>query len=232
MSSPAFHSVNRSRGKLANPIVKIIIAQLAMSEYLLFLPLVVAFGIASGLCFHQILKLRRPIVSCRRAKPSLADEVAETKRLIGEDRYDLMSRKVDRILDEHGGEMSISVGLTTGPESDRASRELHSLLPGDTLNLVCRGEDHLDSVDVYSNGFRIGSLMLEDAREARELILDNVVTGVYVSEQNCYDDPSILALKLIMFYRKLKKRRVVPQLVAGCCLVVLENSTTLSLCQN
>lgn len=123
-----------------------------------------------------------------------------TRRLLGDNLYDAMVKSVDEVLQRHAFDRSMTVSLTCGPDTETGSKVLHGLLPGDPLYMQPREEDGMAVVDVYAEGKLVGHLMLDAAREVLELIEGSCVTGVYVSEQNCYGSSDIVSLKLIIFY--------------------------------
>lgn len=131
-----------------------------------------------------------------------------TQKLIGEKQYQEMVKTVDRIRDKHRADQCVVVSITAGPNTKSASRELHHLLPGQTLNLQKVSLSGMDCVDVYSNGQRVGRLMLGDADIVIKLMKSSSLTGVYVAEQNCYGDNNLLSLRIIVFHSPA--RRPVP----------------------
>lgn len=133
-------------------------------------------------------------------KRPASESEQSTRRLLGDSVYDAMVRSVDEVLRRHAFDHSMTVSLTCGPDTETGSKVLHGLLPGDPLYMQPREDDGMMVVDVYAKGKLVGHLMLDDAREALELIEGSRVTGVYVSEQNCYGASDIVSLKLIIFY--------------------------------
>lgn len=111
-----------------------------------------------------------------------------------------ITQKVNHLITRHKADKCITVALTSGAASREASLRLHSLLPGDPLCLRRNVEGGLELVDVYSDGYRVGRLLLGDAENAFKVMRDSIMTGAYVAEQNCYGDPSSVDLKIILFF--------------------------------
>lgn len=131
-----------------------------------------------------------------------------TQKLIGEKQYQEMVKTVDKIRDKHSTDQCVVVSITAGPNTKSAERELHHLLPGQPLHLQKVSLSGMDCVDVYSNGQRVGRLMLGDADIVIKLMKSSSLTGVYVAEQNCYGDNNLLSLRIIVFHSPA--RRPVP----------------------
>lgn len=163
---------------------------------------------------------------------NLTQKLESTRNLIGDEKYQRMSKNVDEILHRHRNDMCQSLNLTSGAVSKESSLELHGLLPGDPLQLRIRSNENISGIDVYSNGYRVGSLLLDDAEKGERLIRDNCVKGVYVSEQNCYDDPSTLSLKMIVFYTPKTERKILKEKINQSIKVILDNSRSLNFCEN
>lgn len=200
-----------------------------MFYYILILLAVTIITVALIDGIH-LFKLNRPTAD--KDTDSLTQKLESTRHLLGDEKYERMSKNVDEILHKHRNDMCASLNLTSGTDSKEASLELHSLLPGDPIQLRIRTDETVAGIDVYSNGYRVGTLLLEDAEKGERLILENRVKGVYVSEQNCYDDPSILSLKLIVFYSAKSHRRILKEKAAQCYKVILDSSRSLSFCEN
>lgn len=135
---------------------------------------------------------------------------AYTRSLIGDDTYDRMVKTVDNIWKKHKTDQCISVAITAGPNSREAEQELHHLLPGQQLQLHRLVQSSMDCVDVYSNGYRVGRLLLGDAESVIRIMKTSSITGAYVAEQNCFGDCSHLSLRIIVFHAPA--RRAVPEL--------------------
>lgn len=125
---------------------------------------------------------------------------ARTRRLLGEKKYSRMVENVDSVVYTHRGDEFITVGLTSGTDTGEGARRLHELLPGDPLFLHRADCDDLKTVDVYSEGRRVGRLLLDDALTAEGLMDKKSVTGVYVAEQNSFGACDHTRLSLIIFY--------------------------------
>lgn len=132
--------------------------------------------------------------------PSLSDAERQTRRLIGNEAYDNMTKVVDGILKHHRFDRSVTVMLTSGPENSEAAAELHRLLPGDSLCLRRTTDKGLDMINVYSKGLRIGRLMLGDADAVSAVMDSAVLTGCYVAEQNSYGDCDTSSVGIIVFH--------------------------------
>lgn len=128
-----------------------------------------------------------------------------TRRLIGEEAYREMNRRVESLLGKHKADECISVNLTCGPDNEQEAAELHHLLPGEPVNLSRCSSGGMDCIDVYSRGFRIGRLVLKDADDAIEVMNKSSVTGAYVAEQNCYGESSEIALRIVIFHSPERK---------------------------
>lgn len=128
------------------------------------------------------------------------DPETRTRILIGDDVYAEMSRRVDELLESHISDQCVTVQLTAGSECAEASKRLHALLPGDRLTLCRNVEEGVAMIDVYSDGYRIGRLLLGDAETVFDVMRESHITGVYVAEQNCYGDCPYVAMKIIVFH--------------------------------
>lgn len=181
-----------------------------MSDYIYYIPLlmIIALAIAWRLACGNTRPRRmahatpadlqaagRPLVDA-----NVTDAERQTRALIGNEAYDRMTATVDQILAAHRFDRSVSVRLTSGPESEEAAKELHSLLPGDTLFLRRTTDKGLDMINVYSHGLRIGRLMLSDAKSVSDVMDSAVITGCYVSEQNSYGDCDTASIGIIVFH--------------------------------
>ena len=130
----------------------------------------------------------------------LSETDMRTIDLIGREAFMDMARRVDRILSEHEEEESITVTLTCGPSDSKSEARLHALLPGDELRLSAHMENGVAVVDVFSDEYRIGSLVLTEADTVMNVMECNPLTGCYVAEQNCYDSPGYVKLDIVVFY--------------------------------
>lgn len=125
---------------------------------------------------------------------------ARTRRLLGERAYSRMVENVDSVIRTHRDDEFSIVSLTSGAETGEGGRRLHELLPGDALFLHRADSDDLRSVDVYSEGRRVGRLLLDDALQTEDLMENKSVTGIYVAEQNSFGACDHARLSLIIFY--------------------------------
>lgn len=130
----------------------------------------------------------------------LSETDMHTIDLIGREAFMDMTRRVDRILSEHEAEESITVTLTCGPSDSKSEARLHALLPGDELRLSAHIENGVAVVYVFSDEYRIGSLVLTEADTVMKVMECNRLTGCYVAEQNCYDSPGYVKLDIVVFY--------------------------------
>lgn len=130
----------------------------------------------------------------------LTETDMRTIDLIGREAFMDMTRRVDRILSDHETEESITVTLTCGPSDIKSEARLHALLPGDELRLSTHMENGVAVVDVFSDEYRIGSLVLTEADTVMKVMECNRLTGCYVAEQNCYDSPGYVKLDIVVFY--------------------------------
>lgn len=148
---------------------------------------------------------RQRIASAREhtSDPQISDEEKATRRLIGDENYAHMLENVNKVVERHGSDLCASIALTSGPVDDRGWQRLHQLLPGDSLWLSRNHSEGVDCVDVMADGYLVGRLLLTAARKAIDILEQQVVTGVYVAEQNSYGDSDTLSLRIIMFYRPL-----------------------------
>lgn len=132
---------------------------------------------------------------------SSSAEEMETRELIGDKRYEEMSRHVSELLERHKKDTFKSVMLTAGSIERNAIRTLHSLLPGDPVRLQDNSRNGIPDVGVYVGDERVGRLLLDDATEALKAMTGTLVTGAYVAEQNSYGENSnSISVKIIIFY--------------------------------
>lgn len=134
------------------------------------------------------------------SRSETADDESSTRRLIGDDAYERMVSRVDKLLRRHADDRSLTVSLTSGPDSEAGANELHSLLPGDSLWLRRCEAAEIDAVDVYARGRLVGRLMLAEAGQVERVMDHARITGCYVAEQNCYGDTPGVDLRLIVFF--------------------------------
>lgn len=165
--------------------------------------------------------------------PELSSE-EYTRRLIGDEAYARMEKKVEHILRYHRGEKSINVSLTAGPDTEHGREELHRLLPGDPLWMRKNVEGGMDVIDVYSGGYRIGRLMLDDAAKALRIMRTSILTGSYVAEQNCWGNCDDVALGIILFHSSPEEYEARRHSEAGALpyRIVIEGEDPMVLYQN
>lgn len=146
--------------------------------------------------------LRRRQVERLERLQKLCDETGDagTIDLIGEQAYRDMTARIDGILERHGHQPCLTLNLSCGPDTDKGSDELHTLLPGEQVEIVPCSEGGVEWYDVYFNGARVGRFVLAEASLLRETLRDNHVRGAYVAEQNCYKIEDSHQLKVILFY--------------------------------
>lgn len=128
-----------------------------------------------------------------------ASDEERTRSLLGDELYDDMVWRVEEVLARHASDSSQTMLLDTGPESHEGHTVLHSLLPGDMLELEML-EDQA-AVGVRAEGELIGLVHGGGARKVTRLMQLGLVTGAYVAEQNCYGMSDDVALKVIVFFR-------------------------------
>ena len=123
-----------------------------------------------------------------------ASDEERTRSLLGDELYDDMVWRVEEVLARHASDSSQTMLLDTGPESHEGHTVLHSLLPGDMLELEML-EDQA-AVGVRAEGELIGLVHGGGARKVTRLMQLGLVTGAYVAEQNCYGMSDEVALKM------------------------------------
>lgn len=156
-------------------------------------------------------RLDRERLRRRRAADAYAAATAETGEqrtidLIGREAYAAMTSRIDALLARHSGQSCASFELTCGPNSREGADELHSLLPGMPVELNFCYESGVRLVDVFSSGNRVGRLALAEANALRNIVDDNIATGAYVAEQNCYGIEDSHRMAIIVFYKPRSQR--------------------------
>lgn len=146
------------------------------------------------------IRQRHDTRDTRDTAASLDEEVKTHRSILSDETYLQMTQRIDEILHRHRLDKSVTVHLSKGPDNEDGAAELHSLLPGDPLWLCRTIRDSLDVIDVYSGGYRIGTLTMSQARAVLDVMESAVVTGSYVSAQNCYGECSKVDLDLILFH--------------------------------
>lgn len=130
----------------------------------------------------------------------------DTVDLIGEDSFDRMADNIEQVLEHTEGKQCVVVPLTAAEPDLVAQHKLHSLLPGDPLQLVPDVEGDNELVEVYSGDIRIGTLAFEDAQAALAALLLRDDAEAYVSEQNCYGNSTEIDLGIVIFFTDPARR--------------------------
>lgn len=147
--------------------------------------------------------------SCARQAEYNYDDCPDqlTIDLIGEASYREMVNRVESVMMKHDPDSCVTFDLTTSNNSNtEAVNELHDILPGMPLELTGYMEADIPCVGVYSQGIRIGSLMLESASAFLELARKYPITGTYVARQDCYKEYNRLDLGIIVYYHRITDR--------------------------
>lgn len=175
-----------------------------MSEILIYIPIFLVLLIAVALKAKYDVRRRREMLHEALELESSREEMSvaerETRRLLGDQAYDEMVERVKRLLHNHDGQKSVTVNLTGGPSNAKGRERLHSLLPGDPLWLRENSIEGVRNIDVYSSGYKIGALMLNDADTVLEVMDTAKITGAYVAEQNSYGESDMVSLRVILFF--------------------------------
>lgn len=143
----------------------------------------------------------------RRYKRILAAEEAEEMEMsaesideMGASAVAMMTERVEAIMRRHRRDRCVAVALTEGCESGPGCSELHHLLPGDPV-WIQKDEERPDFVNVFSAGYKVGSIGGDDARKALDILKDNELKATYVCQQDCYEYYDKVAVRLIIFYQ-------------------------------
>lgn len=172
-----------------------------MLEVITIILIIALAGLAFNLQTAASVKRHREDKQRKVAESALrCDSEQRTIDLIGEDTYNDMTRRIDKILRDHCRQQCVTLNLTCGPDSKEGSQQLHSILPGTELMLNRCEEGGVDWVDVYAGGARIGRLALLEAQTINEIAKLNYIKGAYVAEQNCYGIEDSHRLAIIIFY--------------------------------
>lgn len=175
-----------------------------MSHLLIYIPIFLVMVLSVWWKARYDVRKRREALRDALAAHSCSDEMSEaerdTRQLLGDKVYDDMVARVKTLLDIHDGEESSSVSLTVGPSDGNGRERLHSLLPGDKLRLEENCKDGVRQIEVYSDEYRIGALMLTDAEVVLDIMEHSRITGVYVAEQNSYGESDVVSMRVIVFY--------------------------------
>lgn len=176
--------------------------------------LIIALGIVIFSIARHIAKKRETAAVDHLAEDnvtSLHDNIdEETRQVLGESAYMTMTERVAEIMRRHSSDRCIAVSLTSGAAAGKGADELHHLLPGDPLWLKPSDNEGINSVGVYSGGYKVGDLMLLDADAALEVLKEHNVTGSYVCEQNCYEYYDKVSLRIIIFFEDARQGAAKP----------------------
>lgn len=123
-----------------------------------------------------------------------------TIELIGYKAYIKMATSIKEIRHKHKDQQNIVLTLTCGPDYGEGEKEIHKILPGNSLHLIPAAKNGSNVIDVYSNGYRIGRLALNEAETIMNLMKSSHLTGAYVAEQNCYGATESHDIKLVIYY--------------------------------
>lgn len=144
----------------------------------------------------------QPLAEKSAPSSSASKMEAFTRRLIGDEAFELMRRRVASLLRIHSADRSTSLWLSGCPGDSTGWRELHSLLPGMPVRLEDVSHDGISAVAVYSREVRVGTLLMTEAEKALRLTGSAHLTGAYVAEQNSYGPCDDMSLKIVVFYRQ------------------------------
>lgn len=143
----------------------------------------------------------------RRYKRILAAEEGEELEMsaesideMGASAVAMMTERVEAIMRRHRRDRCVAVALTEGCESGPGCSELHHLLPGDPV-WIQQDEKRPDVVNVFSAGYKVGSIDGPDALKALEVLKDRELKATYVCQQDCYEYYDKVAVRLIIFYQ-------------------------------
>lgn len=120
-----------------------------------------------------------------------------------------MTARVESIMRRHRGDRCVAVALTEGAEQGPACAELHHLLPGDPVWLRA-SETQPGHVEVYSAGYKVGTITGEDAETALAVMNGGEVTGSYVCQQDCYEYYERVSVRFILFHQPEGAEAAVP----------------------
>lgn len=125
---------------------------------------------------------------------------AESLQAMGASAVAMMTERVEAIMRRHRRDRCVAVALTEGCESGPGCAELHHLLPGDPV-WIQKDEERPGFVNVYSAGYKVGSIGGLDAQKALEVLSDKELKATYVCQQDCYEYYDKVAVRLIIFYQ-------------------------------
>lgn len=212
--------------KLAVPNLK---NKIIMTEFIMSTSLLILVAIAAAVRIQKERKrkasesagqIRDNVTPDMQYDYLLSESDRRTIDIIGREAFMDMARRVNRILTEHNTEDSITVTLTCGPSDSRSEARLHALLPGDELRLSAHMENGVEVVDVYSDEFKIGSLVLTEAASVIKVMENCRLTGCFVAEQNCYHSPGYVKLDIVVFFsasnRSLINMEQMKKLIGSC----------------
>lgn len=207
-----------------------------MMDILIVISIMLLAGIAFNYEARLQVRMRRVQQEFKSARDRGNDsyehgqsDVTGTIELIGEEAYKKMTDRIDLILRTHGGQPSISLSLSCGPDSADGEEELHKMLPGDEVQLLLCCEEGVHWVDVYYNGFRVGRLALLGSEAVRDLLNACDIRAAYVAEQNCFGIEDSYDLRIIVFYEPKKREERSRQTAAT---EIRAASKGLEICEN
>ena len=137
---------------------------IGMIDLILVILILAVAAVAFNLEARRKVLRRRQVERLERLQ-KLREETGDagTIDLIGEQAYRDMTARIDGILERHGHQPCLTLNLSCGPDTDKGSDELHTLLPGEPVEIVPCGEGGVEWYDVYFNGARVGRFVLAEA---------------------------------------------------------------------
>lgn len=149
------------------------------------------------MAFRRTARATRPHPAPEKRALSAAEA---TRRLIGDEAYRDMFRRVEILLSRHAAHNSELLSLCSGADTAEGTERLHSLLPGMPLTLKDASHEGVVAVDVYADSVKVGSLLFSEAERALAIMRSRSVKGVYVSEQSAFGDSSSVSLGIVIFH--------------------------------
>ena len=165
-----------------------------MSDMLLVLLIISA--VILGWAIYETRRFAR-MNSTSASESEFSQESLET---LGASAAATMTARVESIMRRHRGDRCVAVALSDGAEQGPACAELHHLLPGDPVWLM-ESASKPGCVEVYSAGYRVGTISGDDAETALAVMKGGEVTGSYVCQQDCYEYYERVAVRLILFHQ-------------------------------
>lgn len=176
-----------------------------MTLYLLLLGLIGAFWIYE---IYLTVKSNRALRGVEKA----AEEMAECEKMVMTPGFNGAGGNLRAILSEHGAEEYFTLPLLESEIAQDAYEILHSLLPGDKLNILSGYSDSGDGFQVFAEGRMIGRLSAKNSGHILDIMRHGMLKGVFVWKQNCYGECDYTDLSIIVFYRTVSaeatRRRV------------------------